>query len=422
VYKAAIAAALAAVYLAAFLHNPLQVEEPPSGQPVVQAILFYSPTCPHCHEVITGFLIPFHENNGNQLQVFGVDTSQPLGSELYGRAIERFEIPESRRGVPTLVVGDVVLVGDIEIPTQFPGIVEAGLASGGIGWPDIPDLAVAIPDLPPPAGPTSEPGVAEPTTAELAPSPQGAEPVMEPTTTGFGDNMTDQTAEETKEAPGTLSETSQPVGGLEHVNTEALSSERDIPSADPVGFTIAGLILLGMVAALAYTIWLIARQSPFSGLFAFGAVRLPWVVPALAFVGLGVSLYLSYVEVAQVKAVCGPVGECNIVQSSEYAQLLGIPIAVLGALSYVSVVVLWAGQRFLPALQSAISLTGLFALTIFCTFFSIYLTAIELFVIGAVCAWCLTSAVFSTFLMILVATTMTKRQSQTEVGRPTVAI
>lgn len=245
---------------------------------------------------------------------------------------------------------------------------------------------------------------------------------MEPTTTGFGDNMTEQTAEETNEAPGLISEPSQLVGGLENVNTEALAPERDIPPADPVGFALAGLILLGMVAVMAYTIWLIARQLHYSASYVYGVDRLPWVVPALASVGLGVSLYLSYVEVAQVKSVCGPVGECNIVQSSEYAQLLGIPIAVLGALSYVSVVALWAGQRFLPARWSAISFTALVALTMFATVFSIYLTAIELFVIGAVCVWCLSSAVISTFLMILVAAAITKIQSQTEVGNPTAAI
>ncbi len=57
---------------------------------------------------------------------------------------------------------------------------------------------------------------------------------------------------------------------------------------------------------------------------------LSWAVPALALIGLGVALYLSYVELLQVEAVCGPVGECNIVQASPYAQFLGIPIAVLG--------------------------------------------------------------------------------------------
>ena len=77
------------------------------------------------------------------------------------------------------------------------------------------------------------------------------------------------------------------------------------------------------------------------------AHSLSWAVPILALIGLSVSLYLSYVEVARVEAVCGPVGACNIVQTSVYASLLGIPIAVLGALNYMAIIALWAGQHFL---------------------------------------------------------------------------
>ena len=118
--------------------------------------------------------------------------------------------------------------------------------------------------------------------------------------------------------------------------------------------------------------------------------------------GLGVALYLSYVEVTQVKAICGPVGGCNIVQSSPYAQLMGFPVGVLGAIFYMAISVLWIGQRFLPGRIRTLSLLSLVALTIFGTGFSIYLTVIELFVIRAICAWCLSSAVFTTLLMILV--------------------
>jgi uncharacterized membrane protein len=108
------------------------------------------------------------------------------------------------------------------------------------------------------------------------------------------------------------------------------------------------------------------------------------------------------VELTQVEAICGPIGECNIVQSSSYARLLGIPVAVLGALSYVAIIALWIGQRILEPRLSALSLSGLIVLTIFGTLFSIYLTVLELLVIKAICAWCLSSAVLTTLLMILV--------------------
>ena len=98
-----------------------EVENPPA----VQAVLFYSPTCPHCHQVITEFLIPMQENYGEQLQIVGVDTSDPAGQTLYSMAIEHFQIPDNRLGVPTLIVSNTILVGSSEIPDQFPGIVEA---------------------------------------------------------------------------------------------------------------------------------------------------------------------------------------------------------------------------------------------------------------------------------------------------------
>jgi thiol-disulfide isomerase/thioredoxin len=109
-----------------------------ADEPVVQAVLFYSTTCPHCHYVITEVLVPMVDDYGEQLQILGVDTSQPDGGQLYQAAIERYQIPRQRQGVPTLIVNDIVLVGSGEIPEKFPSLVEEGLATGGIEWPDRP--------------------------------------------------------------------------------------------------------------------------------------------------------------------------------------------------------------------------------------------------------------------------------------------
>ena len=107
---------------------------------VVRAVLFYSPSCGHCHQVINELLLPMLEQYGNQLQISGIDTAQDAGAQLYHAAHEVYQVPPERRGVPTLVVGDTVLVGSREIPMRFPGLVEEGLAAGGIDWPDIPGL------------------------------------------------------------------------------------------------------------------------------------------------------------------------------------------------------------------------------------------------------------------------------------------
>ena len=130
-------------------------------------------------------------------------------------------------------------------------------------------------------------------------------------------------------------------------------------------------------------------------------IKTDWAIPLLSLLGLGVSIYLAYVEINQVAAVCGPVGHCNIVQSSPYAQIVGIPVAVLGLLNFVAIIVLWAIQKYSDGPLANLSTVALVGLTIFGTGFSIYLTLLEIFVIQAICAWCLSSAVITTVLMLL---------------------
>jgi len=127
-----------------------------------------------------------------------------------------------------------------------------------------------------------------------------------------------------------------------------------------------------------------------------------WWVPALCVAGLAVASYLAHVELTHVEAICGPVGECNVVQTSDYALLLGIPVAVWGVAYYIAVAALWAGNQYLGGRLADLALLGLLGLTHFGTLFSIYLTCLELFAIHAICSWCLSSAVISTALMILV--------------------
>lgn len=103
---------------------------------VVRAILFYSPTCPHCHDVMDNALPPLEKKYGKQLQILEVDTSTPEGKDLFYAALEHFQI--DRAGVPLMVVGDIVLRGSAEIPQHLPTLIEHGLDQGGVDWPPIP--------------------------------------------------------------------------------------------------------------------------------------------------------------------------------------------------------------------------------------------------------------------------------------------
>lgn len=101
----------------------------------VRAVLFYSPRCGHCHTVITEHLPPVQQRFGDQLQILIINVDQPQGAALYREAIAAYAIPEARRGVPTMIIGDAVLVGSVEIPQRLPGLVETLLDRGGSDWP-----------------------------------------------------------------------------------------------------------------------------------------------------------------------------------------------------------------------------------------------------------------------------------------------
>lgn len=169
----------------------------------------------------------------------------------------------------------------------------------------------------------------------------------------------------------------------------------------PSGFGLAIAILGGMVVALGYV-----GAAAFQGLKRRPSRSAPaWpemTLPVLALIGLGVALYLAYVETQAVEAICGPVGDCNAVQASPYATLFGVlPVGVLGAAGYIAILAAWLWGRFGSGQLADYAPSAMFGMSLFGVFFSIYLTYLEPFVIGAVCIWCLTSAVIITLLMLL---------------------
>jgi uncharacterized membrane protein len=116
-------------------------------------------------------------------------------------------------------------------------------------------------------------------------------------------------------------------------------------------------------------------------------------IALLALVGLFISLYLWLYKIGWLGALkCGS-GACEFVQTSRYATLLGQPVALYGMVGYLALFVIalvGLQPRFLPhpgptRLLAAGSCAG-FA-------FTVYLTYLELFVIHAVCRWCVASAV-----------------------------
>jgi uncharacterized membrane protein len=353
-----------------------------AGEPVVHAVLFYSPTCPHCYKVITEDLIPLLDIYGEGLSILGIDTYTEQGQELYQAAIIHFQIPNERRGVPTLIVGKTVLVGSYEIPEQFPSIIESKLAKGGVDWPDIPGLDELIEEVP------VEPEAEALEENEIDQSQSAVEEEVLQSV-----DFADKDIEKTK--PNQVEGSSNTTNGLaEAITTTETMTLPERFMRDKTGNSISILVLLGMVISM---IWV--------GIKVLGSNQVTkkwpnWVIPLLLLIGLGVAIYMGYVEITQTEAVCGPVGDCNTVQQSPYARLFGLlPVGVLGLLGYLALMIAWTIQYYGPAGWKEPATWVIWGMALFGTIFSIYLTFLEPFVIGATCVWCLTSAIVMTLLL-----------------------
>lgn len=352
---------IATLVVAAF---PALAQTDTDEGPVAQAVMFFSPTCGHCELVINEHLPVIFEQFGGEptvlfddtippedvafylmtngtLDLLLVDASVEIGSTMFGEDTERLGIDSG--GVPRLDIEDIYLVGSEQIPAEFPGIIEEGLATGGIPWPDVPGLEAALATIP------GSSGVDQPVTEDGTDDSSAAIPSSEDESIG------------------------------------------DKIARDPLGNGLAILVLAGLLASIVLVPVLVHNGSLRGGP--------SWAIPVLAAIGLGVSLYLGSVETSGVEAVCGPVGDCNAVQQSAYASVFGISIGVIGAIAYIGFLVGWIITRISKSRVADVA-AFLMAVTAFGgTAFSIYLTFLEPFVIGATCLWCLTSALAIVGLM-----------------------
>lgn len=126
-----------------------------------------------------------------------------------------------------------------------------------------------------------------------------------------------------------------------------------------------------------------------------------WIAATvLALIGLADSIYLSWIKLANQTASCSLIGDCETVSNSRYAVVGGVPIAVIGAAGYLLVLVLLHLDRPSAGGSEAIRF-ALFGVTLAGTLFSVYLTYLEVFVLQAICPFCVLSAVVMVGLFVL---------------------
>jgi uncharacterized membrane protein len=125
-----------------------------------------------------------------------------------------------------------------------------------------------------------------------------------------------------------------------------------------------------------------------------GERALRWTGAGIAIAGIGVATYITIADAGGAPACLVGGGGCQTVADSEYSDLLGINVAVFGIVGYVLLLLsaLVPGDlgRFSGLLLALVGFG-----------FSAYLTYLELFVIDAICQWCVASAVLMSLLLLV---------------------
>lgn len=121
----------------------------------------------------------------------------------------------------------------------------------------------------------------------------------------------------------------------------------------------------------------------------------------VAAIGTLVSAYLTWVHYSGNLALCIGVGGCEAVQTSRFSVVGTVPVALIGLAGFIAILAV-AGVRLHDG-APAWADTALFGLSLAATLYVAYLTYVELFVLGAVCPWCVIVAVCAALVLALVS-------------------
>jgi uncharacterized membrane protein len=123
--------------------------------------------------------------------------------------------------------------------------------------------------------------------------------------------------------------------------------------------------------------------------------RLRLATACLALAGVAVAGYLTWVHYAELAPVCvGGSDACERVQDSEYAELFGVPVALLGLGGYLALL----GSLALP---EAVGCVAAAFISVCGAMFSVYLTWVEVAELQAICQWCVVSAALMVVLALI---------------------
>jgi len=125
--------------------------------------------------------------------------------------------------------------------------------------------------------------------------------------------------------------------------------------------------------------------------------KLGWLYVIFGFAGVIDTTYLTVSHYSGEALVCGAVHGCDLVTTSKYSTVGPVPLALLGMLYY-SIIFLSAAA-YKETGRGAFSSIFVF-LPFFGFFFSLWLVYLQIFVIEAICVYCMASALISTVLAV----------------------
>ena len=132
----------------------------------------------------------------------------------------------------------------------------------------------------------------------------------------------------------------------------------------------------------------------------------------LSLVGLFISAYLYLYKIGKIGSLACGTGGCETVQLSQWSRFAGVDVALIGALGYAALFALslaslqpaLAGRRWPVAFLAAGAGMGVL--------FTVYLTYLELFVIHAICRWCVASAFIIVVILLAALLDLRRRASR----------
>lgn len=129
--------------------------------------------------------------------------------------------------------------------------------------------------------------------------------------------------------------------------------------------------------------------------------KLYWLSIALACLGVLVSIYMTIYKLTSNNAMCLGSGDCSTVNASKYSMVYGIPVAFVGVLGYAAILGLLVLEKRAGEFFAKNSTLAIFGLAVTGFAFTLYLVYLEIFVIKALCPFCITSQITMTILFII---------------------